>query len=415
MAGDVEPEELFFENEALRGGEIFEVGGAGRGGERGARGEGGGFFRRGGLGEHVHETVLAGGAVAGVVGGGGHGAVDAIEDFFAQGAAEIEGAGFGEVFEDALVDGAAVDAGDEIVEGAVGAFGVAFGDDFLCGEFADAFDAGEAEADFFADGREHFAGFVDVGPEDFEAHGFAFGDEVGNFFGIAQFGAEHGGHELDRVVGFEETGLVAENGVGGRVGFIETVAGEFVEDVEDRVGGFFVDLVHALGAFDEFGPFLGHGVGVFFTHGAAEHVGAAEGVAGDDLGGFHDLLLVDHDAVGLAADFLEEFVRVSDGGGVFFPADVVGNPLHRAGAVEGDEGDDLVDRGKADLAAEVLHAAGFKLEDARGAAGVEQGEGLRVFERDGFDVEFGVGGAADVVHGVGDDGERLQAQEVHLQ
>jgi len=56
-----------------------------------------------------------------------------------------------------------------------------------------------------------------------------------------------------------------------------------------------------------------------FAHGAAEHVGAAEGVAGDDLGGLHDLLLVDHDAVGLAADFFEELVRVGDGGRVFSP------------------------------------------------------------------------------------------------
>src|SRR5690606_27040338 len=134
------------------------------------------------------------------------------------------------------------------------------------------------------DRREHFAGFIYIGSEHTQAHGFAFGDEVGDFLGVAQLGAEHGGHELHGVVGLEVAGLVTEHGVGGGVGFVETVAGEFVEDVEDGVGRLLLDAVQVLGAGDELGAFLRHGVDVLFAHGAAQHVGAAEGIAGDDLG-----------------------------------------------------------------------------------------------------------------------------------
>ena len=359
--------------------------------------------------------MLAGGFVAGLGGGAGDGGVDAVEQRFARGAAEIEGTCFHEVFEHAFVDRAAIYALDHVGEVGERAVLLAFLDDFLRGEFAHALHTGEAETDFVADGSEHLARFVHVGAEDGEAHRFALGDEVGNFFGVAQLGAEHGGHELHGVVGLQKTGLVAEDGIGGGVGFVETVAGEFVEDIEDRVGGFRLDGVHAFRALDEFRALGRHRLFVLFAHRAAQHVGAAERVAGDDLGGLHHLFLIDHDAVGFAADFLEELVGKLDGARIFFSAHIVGNPLHRAGAVERDERDDLVDRGEADLAAEILHAAGLQLKHAGGAAGIQEGKRLRVLERDRLDVELRIGGAADVVHGVGDDGERLEPEEIHLQ
>ena len=265
------------------------------------------------------------------------------------------------------------------------------------------------------DGGKVFARLIHVRAEHFKPHRLALVDEVGNFFRVAEFGAEHGGHELDRVIRLEVAGLVAEHGVGGGVGFVESVAGEFVEDVENRVGRALVDLVHALGTLHEFRALLRHALGVFLAHGAAEHVGTAERVAGDDLRGLHDLLLINHHAVGLAADFLEEFVRVGDGARLLLAAHVVGNPLHRAGAVERDERHDLVDRGEADLPAEILHAAGFQLEHAGGAAGVEQRVSFRVLEADGLEIELRVDRAADAVDGVGDDGERLQSEEIHLE
>jgi hypothetical protein len=46
------------------------------------------------------------------------------------------------------------------------------------------------------------------------------------------------------------------------------------------------------------------------AHGAAQQVGVAERVAGQDLGDLHHLLLVDDDAVGLLQDRLQLRVRV---------------------------------------------------------------------------------------------------------
>ena len=148
MSGDVEAEKFFFEYEALGGGKIvgrFSDGGDLTGALDGSGGGGflGGFV----LGEQVEEGVLAGGFVAGVSGDGGHGGVDAVEEFLARRAAEVEGAGLREMFEDALVDGPAIDAGDHVVKVLEGTVGVAFGNDFLRGELADAFHAGEAKAD----------------------------------------------------------------------------------------------------------------------------------------------------------------------------------------------------------------------------------------------------------------------------
>jgi hypothetical protein len=103
-------------------------------------------------------------------------------------------------------------------------------------------------------------------------------------------------------------GLVAEERVGGGVRLVEAVARELVQDVEDRVGGLLVDPVQPPGPLDELPALLGHGDRVLLAHGPAQHVGAAERVAGDDLRRLHHLLLVDHDPVGLAADLLEELV-----------------------------------------------------------------------------------------------------------
>ena len=59
-------------------------------------------------------------------------------------------------------------------------------------------------------------------------------------------------------------------------------------------------------ALDELAALLGHLVFVLLAHRAAQQVGAAERVAGEQLGGVLHLLLIDHDAVGVAADFLQQ-------------------------------------------------------------------------------------------------------------
>lgn len=90
--------------------------------------------------------MLAGGFVAGVGGGAGEGGVDAVEERLARRVAVVERAGLHEMLEHALVDRAAVDAADEVLEVGERAVGLALLNDLRGGEFADALDAGEAEA-----------------------------------------------------------------------------------------------------------------------------------------------------------------------------------------------------------------------------------------------------------------------------
>ena len=94
------------------------------------------------------------------------------------------------------------------------------------------------------------------------------------------------------------------------MGFVETVAGEFVEHVEKLVGLVGLDAVFLRRALDEDRALLGHFLGLLFAHRAAQHVGAAQRVAGENLRGLHDLLLIDHDAVGFLQDRLEQRVIV---------------------------------------------------------------------------------------------------------
>ena len=67
---------------------------------------------------------------------------------------------------------------------------------------------------------------------------------------------------------------------------------------------FRIDLLF-LRALEERHLFLGHDLGVFFPHGAAEQVRPAKGIACQGAGDLHHLFLVDDDAVGVFQDRFE--------------------------------------------------------------------------------------------------------------
>ena len=97
----------------------------------------------------------------------------------------------------------------------------------------------------------------------------------------------------------------------------------------------------------------------------------------------HYLLLVNHDAVGGLQDAFEVGVRVLDFGEAVFAVDEV---IHhagaeRAGAEEGDEGDDVFEGIRAQFADEFFHAAGFELEDGGGVSRLQQFVGGGVVQR----------------------------------
>ncbi len=121
-----------------------------------------------------------------------------------------------------------------------------------------------------------------------------------------------------------------------------------------------------------------------------------------------------------------------------FAVDVVGNEVHRAGPIQGVQGDEVFKAIRLCLHQRVLHAARFELEHCRGVRRLENAVvGFLVVEGDGIDVEgfrildsgFGLRACfsattsrirnpdsciLDVPHRPVYDRQRAQAQEVEL-
>ena len=95
------------------------------------------------------------------------------------------------------------------------------------------------------------------------------------FIGQVDVAIHHGGHEFHRMIGLEPGRLIADHGIGRGVGFVETVIGEFVEEVPNLHRLLLINAVLG-GTFQEFRPLSVHGFLDFLAHGAAEQVGAAE-------------------------------------------------------------------------------------------------------------------------------------------
>jgi len=138
-------------------------------------------------------------------------------------------------------------------------------------------------------------------------------------------------------------GLIADQRVGRGVRLVEAVAGEFFHQVEDGVGLGFLDAIGGR-AGQESGALPGHLLDVLLAHRAAQQVGGAQRVAADDLRHLHDLLLVDHDAVGLAQDRLDARVGIAHLLAAVLARDEAGDQVHRPGPVQRAQRDDVLER-----------------------------------------------------------------------
>ena len=120
----------------------------------------------------------------------------------------------------------------------------------------------------------------------------------GELVGIGNIEAHGGGEELDRMVGFQPTGLVGDHGIGGGVALIKAIAGELSDQLENHIGlGGWNGLFG--GASDKARLLVVHLLLLLLPHGAPQQVGLAERIARQDLGDLHHLFLIDDDAVGL--------------------------------------------------------------------------------------------------------------------
>ena len=103
------------------------------------------------------------------------------------------------------------------------------------------------------------------------------------------------------------------------------------------------------------------------------------------------------------------------GAAAVLAGDEVRDVVHRAGPVEGVHRDQVLEGRGLQLAQVLLHARGLELERPDGAAFAVEAVGRGVVDdREVVDVDLHALGQADVLHGVLDDRQRTQPQEVHL-
>ena len=289
----------------------------------------------------------------------------------------IQRSGLDQVFERALADGFQIHALGEVVQVAEGFFdsvhATASQNQFHRAD-ADIFDGAHAKTNgrmflaFFVQrvfDAEIQQGMVHVGLQRGDAEGARFGD-VERDFGAVVFENRHErAHVFGGVVRFQKGGLYGDEAVIGGVAFVEAVAGELFPVFKNRRGGGFVHHAFVYRAVDEFLFVLGDFLKLFFGNGFAQVVRFGAAVAGDFHCRAHDLFLVDRDAVGVVENWLQRGVTIDNRFFAVHAADVAGDEIHWAGAVERHHGDDVVEVFGFHLDDVARHTRAFQLEDAR--------------------------------------------------
>ena len=339
-------------------------------------------------------------------------------DAGAVGIETVERAARRQRFELALVDQPRIDTGGEIVDALERTVGAALDDELLHRPLAHRLQRGERVADGEAAvlGRldvEFGVALVDVGAADRHAQPAHVVDEDAELVGLRHVVAHRRGVEFLRMMRLQPRRLIGEQRIGGGVALVEAIAGELVDQVEQFVRLGLGDAVHLGAALDEDRALRVHLRLDLLAHRAAQQIGAAEREAGEDLRRLHHLFLVDEDAVGLGQDRFEQVVRIDDRLGALLAAAEARDIVHRAGAVERDERDDVAEIGRAHRAQRAAHALRFELEHADRVALLEQFVDRLVVPQQGVEID-GDAALGEQLHRLLEHRQGLEAEEVEL-
>ena len=150
------------------------------------------------------------------------------------------------------------------------------------------------------------------------------------------------------------------------------------------------------------------------THSLTQGIALASGKVSQKAREKHHLLLIDRNAVGVLQVLLHDGDVILDGLAAPFAVNEVRNVVHRSRTVEGIHGDEVLKRAGLQLTQILLHTGRFKLEGTNGTSLTVELIGLRVIDGDGININHLSRVKSHILHGLLDDGERLQPQEVHL-
>ena len=146
-------------------------------------------------------------------------------------------------------------------------------------------------------------------------------------------------------------------------------------------------------------------------------VGVGQFDAADAVEDSHDLLLVDHDAVGLFEHRIDQRMHLGRRLAAVFHIDVVHDhaAFERAGAVQGGGRDDVGKFVRLHLREQVTNAAGFKLEHALRFAALQQLERFLIVERQLDRLDLFSAMLPDVGDRLVQDRQVAEAQKIHLE
>ena len=169
------------------------------------------------------------------------------------------------------------------------------------------------------------------------------------FLGV-QHGSEQSRHVLPGMVAFEPGGLVRYHRIGNGMSLVEGVVGEIVNLVVDG-------LSHILGntsggapgnlpvrvAVKERLPLPFDVLDLLFAHGSAHHVCLSQRIARQLPEDLDHLLLVDDTAIGNGQNRLQQRMFVADQLWIVLAGNKARDGVHRAWAVQGNDGGDVLD------------------------------------------------------------------------
>ena len=188
-------------------------------------------------------------------------------------------------------------------------------------------------------------------------------------------------HEGVRVMCLQVCGPIRDKPVASRVGFVETVVGEFFQLVPEFLHITSICIGVLYGTFDELWLYLLHHLNVLLSDRLTQSVGLSAGEHRQVLGYLHELLLVYQDAVCARERVLHFRMQIVDTFFTVFTFDEAVYELHGSGPVKRDHGDNVFEYRRFEFFQVTFHACGFELEYTRGVAALEQLVGLLVVQR----------------------------------
>ena len=118
------------------------------------------------------------------------------------------------------------------------------------------------------------------------------------------------------------------------MGFIKSIARKARDLIENQIGIPFVDLIRFEGPFHKDQTLLGHFLGLFLTHCPPQNIRTTQRVACQHLSCILDLLLIDHNTIGISANFLKKWMFINRVLTTFFNLNHLIDILHRTRTIE---------------------------------------------------------------------------------